>query len=87
MLHSAVFVFKFSFRSTYNLIRRRCAGDVAFHLSSLPSHCILDWVAGDDGRTCSGQKTRGYVSVCERENERNNTLNTTNCKKEKKKKH
>lgn len=26
-------------------------------------------------------KTRGYVSVGERENERNNTLNTTNCKK------
>lgn len=49
-------VFFFPHILTYNLIWRRCARYVAFHLSSLPSHCILDWIAGDDGRTCSGQK-------------------------------
>lgn len=50
------------FLFTYNLIWRRCAGYIAFHLSSLPSHGILDWITGDDGRTCSGQKISGYVN-------------------------
>lgn len=65
---SIFFLSPFSFLLTYNLIWRRCTGYVAFHLSSLASHCILDWITGDDGRTCSGQtKVTGYVSVCERE--------------------
>lgn len=33
---------------TYNLIRRRCAGNVALDLSSLPSDGVLDRITGDD---------------------------------------
>lgn len=61
------FFFLFLPPQTYNLIRRRRAGDVALHLSSLPSRCILNWITGDDGRTCSGQsekdtRTREWAS-------------------------
>lgn len=52
---------------TYNLIWRRCARYVAFHLASLPSHCVLDWIAGDDGRTCSGQKKGQETCLCAKE--------------------
>lgn len=68
-LDISFFFSTFSFLLTYNLIWRRCTGYVAFHLSSLPSHCILDWITGDDGRTCSGQKKWQDMWVCV--NERN----------------
>lgn len=49
------------FIMTYNLIWRRRTGYVAFHFSSLPSHCILDRITGDNGRTCK------WKCVCQRE--------------------
>ncbi len=59
---TALFIFTFSYLFTYNLIWRGCTGYVAFHLSSLPPHCVLDWFAGDDGRSCIGQKNE---RICE----------------------
>lgn len=40
---------------TYDLIRRRCAGDVALDLASLPSDGVLDGITGDDRGACGTQ--------------------------------
>lgn len=50
---------------TYNLIGRRCAGDVTLDLSSLPFHSVLDWITGDDWGACETEALEDYRTECQ----------------------
>lgn len=60
-LTTLLFFSHFFYLFTYNFIWRRCTGYVALHLSSLSSHCILDWITRDNGRTCTCQNKKKWM--------------------------